>query len=191
MRLKGIRAILIGTILILVAVNTSGCVLEISGNRPLYILSEPYYWKCYDRKVSGWEDVNFNDSGWYGATICNNSPPPNVTIIGMENTKAQWIWDPRFKVIIGPGDHYYFRRKFDIPAYKVVSGTIKVTAVNEYELYVNGSYIGRGQSWADAESYSISNYLNSGANVIAIKVINRYADIYDGLLVDASISYQW
>ena len=46
------------------------------------------------------------------------------------------------------------------------AGTITVTCDNEYDLYVNGSYIGSDQSWPDPETWNID--FVSGPNVVAI-----------------------
>ncbi|MDQ7054806.1 MAG: PKD domain-containing protein [candidate division KSB1 bacterium] len=48
---------------------------------------------------------------------------------------------------------------------------IRITADDQYELYVNGAFVGRGEQWETAEEYRVP--LSSGKNVIAVKAVNQ------------------
>ncbi len=48
---------------------------------------------------------------------------------------------------------------------------IRITADDQYELYVNGAFVGRGEQWETAEEYRVP--LGASKNVIAIKAINQ------------------
>ena len=48
---------------------------------------------------------------------------------------------------------------------------VRITADDQYELYVNGRFVARGTGWETAEEYRVP--LESGKNVVAVKAINQ------------------
>lgn len=83
-----------------------------------------------------------------------------------------WIWTDRTSDI----SDCYARRTFDLKS-RPDWAAITVSADNGYELYVNGTRIGReiGNSsaqWSVAERYPVERYLRPGRNVIAIHGMN-------------------
>jgi hypothetical protein len=48
----------------------------------------------------------------------------------------------------------------------VCAGTITITCDNEYELYVNGVFIGSDGNWRDAETWNVD--FVTGMNVVAV-----------------------
>ena len=53
-------------------------------------------------------------------------------------------------------------------------GRIEIAADDEYEVFVNGKSIGRGNSARQMQEYNISDYLEIGRNVIAVRVVNTH-----------------
>ncbi|WP_146461576.1 DUF7133 domain-containing protein [Rubripirellula tenax] len=86
--------------------------------------------------------------------------------------EAQWVWangrtlaDP-----IPTGETCLFRKPINlrVPA----QGKVEISADDEYELYVNEKLVGRGNSSRQMQEYDISDRLEVGRNVIAIRVVN-------------------
>ncbi|MBX2842698.1 MAG: glycoside hydrolase family 78 protein [Flammeovirgaceae bacterium] len=88
--------------------------------------------------------------------------------------KANWISQPNeFLQNYGV---YHFRKSFDLNQ-KPEEFIINISADNRYKLFVNGKYIGNGPARGDLqhwrfETYDISEYLQSGKNVLAAVVWN-------------------
>lgn len=61
--------------------------------------------------------------------------------------------------------------------------TVRITAVDEYTLYINGNLVGSDNKWETVETYSVNV---GGANTIfvAVKVKNNGNGIGNGLIVD-------
>ncbi len=90
--------------------------------------------------------------------------------------EAQWIWangrtleDP-----IPAGETCVFRKPINL---RVASrGKIEITADDRYELFVNEKKVGSGTSTKTMTQYDISELLEVGRNIIAIKVVNTKGD---------------
>lgn len=83
--------------------------------------------------------------------------------------EATWIWS---NDINGKYNHFVdFRRTFYADS-QIRNGMIRLSANQEYRLFVNGTYVGMGPSpsdyrWQYADSYDITAYLHEGLNAIA------------------------
>lgn len=75
-----------------------------------------------------------------------------------------WIWVNQANI-----QTVYFRKKIFISS-PVLSGKFTLTADGKFELYINGKYVAQNNDWADVRHINVRQYLNSGENVIAIKV---------------------
>jgi len=103
-------------------------------------------------------------------------------------TKASWIWDApnaRSDGVFG----CYFRKRFELPA-KARRATVLITADNGYDLFVNGSLVGRdagydGVYWKSIEKYDVTELLTKGTNVVAVRGENMGGPA--GLLAAARI----
>lgn len=99
--------------------------------------------------------------------------------------KAKWIWTHNWK---GEDDNrvggfIYFRKSFYINDI-FNKAVIKVSADSRYRLFINGQSVAVGPCKGDRftwyyETIDISQYLKSGKNVIAIKVL-RYSNDFGG-----------
>ncbi len=90
--------------------------------------------------------------------------------------EAQWIWahNTSFESPVPVGEVCLFRKPLNlkVPA----EGHIEIAADDEYELYVNGRKIGQGQSARQIDQYDITDHLEVGRNVVAIRVANTQGD---------------
>lgn len=109
---------------------------------------------------------------------------------------AQWIWDQPD----GPGQknaYTYFRKRIQLDSVPAEAG-LYIAADSRYQLFVNGTYVGRGPVRAPAgrlyyDFYDAKQYLRAGENVIAVVVHffgvghESYLLGRGGLLVEADI----
>ncbi|HUY36118.1 MAG TPA: HEAT repeat domain-containing protein [Pirellulales bacterium] len=84
--------------------------------------------------------------------------------------EAEWIWSPAHAKDVVPLATCYFRK-----AIKVAKGdsvTAQVTGDDDYELFVNGEPVGKGDDWRLMKIFNLAEQLHSGTNTIAVKVRN-------------------
>ena len=102
--------------------------------------------------------------------------------------KAFWIWDAPNALQEGVFG-CYLRKTFDLPA-KPKAAVVLITADNGYDLSVNSSLVGGdagfgAEYWKSIEKYDITEMLEAGRNVLAVKGENMGGPA--GLLVAARI----
>ncbi len=90
------------------------------------------------------------------------------------NWQAEWIWHPPQAQM----ENFYLhaRREFDLAA-PPRDVRLFVTASNLYQLFVNGTLIGRGPNPADPsryyyDGYDVTEHLRQGANIVAVLAYN-------------------
>lgn len=114
-----------------------------------------YWWRVAvwdtENRCSGYSESTFFDTG-----------------LGYEDWNAAYIWDGTEKT-----NHFAeFRKKFLIDR-EVAFAKIFVFAHNEYQLTVNGKYIGKGPARSDPETYGqynaydVTDYLGKGENTFS------------------------
>ena len=81
-----------------------------------------------------------------------------------------WIWSVDQAAGQVPEGSCYFRKTFFIQAPQM--GQVHVFADDGYKLFVNGAFVGEGNSWEEATVHDISKNLHGGNNLVAIKVTN-------------------
>src|SRR4051812_12771269 len=86
---------------------------------------------------------------------------------------ANWIWSPAYPKDQVPVGDCYFRKTFQINLAEFAQ--VHVACDNQYELYVNGRFAGRGGDWRRMDVHDISKLTVRGTNVIAIKATNSDA----------------
>jgi len=102
-------------------------------------------WKVSVLNPEGWEYVGFNDT---------NSFWPSARIQGTSNISgAQPIWHPD-----GTGVYdAYFRKVFEVNGQPNTDFQLEISAENEYYAFVNGSFVGYGNSSMGAkQTYPIA-----------------------------------
>jgi len=90
--------------------------------------------------------------------------------------EAQWIWNngSRVGVDVPQGEVCLFRKPINLRT--KAAGRIEIAADDEYEVFVNGKSIGRGSSARQMQEYDISDYLEVGRNVVAVRVVNTHGN---------------
>ena len=83
---------------------------------------------------------------------------------------AEWIWSPAHTKNEIPVGECYFRKTFELTDPDV--GEVQITADNEFELFVNGKAVGKGNDWRQLNVFEISPHLVRGRNSVAILVRN-------------------
>ncbi|MBP3961863.1 trehalase family glycosidase [Paenibacillus lignilyticus] len=91
-------------------------------------------------------------------------------------TEAVWIWYPD-QTAVQPNMYVDFRKKIALGHVNVI---VKVSACQEYQLFVNGQLAGRGPSpcspeWQYYDEINISSFLQEGENVLSA-VVYHFGD---------------
>lgn len=88
--------------------------------------------------------------------------------------EAQWIWNHGSDVStpVTPGKTCYFRKPINLKVRSI--GRVEIAADDQFDLFVNGKKIGSGQSSRELQQFDISEQLEVGRNVIAVKVVNTH-----------------
>jgi putative heme-binding domain-containing protein len=86
---------------------------------------------------------------------------------------ANWIWSPAYPKDDVPVGDCYFRKTFNINQAEI--GQVHIACDNQYELYVNGRLVGRGNDWRKMDVHDVNKLLVHGTNVVAIKATNTDA----------------
>ncbi len=115
-------------------------------------------WKASDTNTPGWEAPSFNDASWAAVT----SPALNACTPVIPGTQSMWWSNSNVP-------EAFFRKTFTLNN-EVTTANVQVTADNEFHLYVNGTFVGTGNTWSTVYSFNIQPYLTAcGPNVIAIR----------------------
>ena len=88
--------------------------------------------------------------------------------------EAEWIWDHGSNIAtpVPTGQACYFRKSINL---KIRStGRVEIAADDEFQLFVNGKKIGSGKSSRELQQFDISEQLEVGRNVVAVKVLNTH-----------------
>lgn len=93
--------------------------------------------------------------------------------------KPSWIWFPDGdSTRDAPVEARYFRFAFTLPAGATVQkATLRVTADDHCESFLNGQRLGTVEDWRRVAEYSIETVLACGRNVLAIRAENRAAPV--------------
>jgi len=83
---------------------------------------------------------------------------------------GKWIWNPDGKEITHT---CRFRYPFDLPEGKTVShAALRITADNEFVLYVNGQRTGEGTDWEKPVLFELTKMVGAGKNLLALECRN-------------------
>ena len=95
-------------------------------------------------------------------------------LCSIEADEAQWIWhgDGDVNTPVPEGETCLFRKPINLRVEAV--GRVEIAADDQYELFVNGTSVGSGSSSRQMEEYDISDYLEIGRNVVAVRVVNTH-----------------
>jgi hypothetical protein len=82
---------------------------------------------------------------------------------------GSWIWDTN----VCDRQTVRFWKSFEIPADTTVNrARLRITADNEYILYLDGREIGRDAEWRHLYEYDITSLLSPGNHVLAVEAYN-------------------
>ncbi|MEM6978414.1 MAG: HEAT repeat domain-containing protein [Planctomycetota bacterium] len=90
--------------------------------------------------------------------------------------EAQWIWaaGTQSDQAIEVGETCWFRKTLNLRHRG--EGILEIAADDTYEVHVNGRRIGTGESARSMNEFNISDYIEPGRNVVAIRVQNTSGD---------------
>lgn len=104
--------------------------------------------------------------------VATNVCIPDVT----RGDEAHWIWADAAAgdAAVPVGQSCLFRKQINlkVPA----EGKIEIAADDRYELFVNEKLVGKGQSAREIREYDLSDRLQVGRNVIAVRATNTHGD---------------
>jgi arylsulfatase A-like enzyme len=107
---------------------------------------------------------------WEGSPIYDSEAPG---FIGGRLDGSAWIWW-RSATNAAGGETSLFRRTFVVenPG-AVVSAVLTATADNVVEVWINGTRLFANSAWRELTITNIAQYLQAGANVLAVKATNN------------------
>jgi len=153
-------------------------------------INTDWSWKAYSAipvNSTDWTEVNYEDTFWWDVDAPHKHKIAPSDIQNMENTSAQWIWSSS----TGGDDVFvYFRKSFYLTT-NPHSAFLRITADDDYWVYVNGIFVGSDSHyfgdapefhWKTAEIYDVTTLLNEDKNVIAVMVYDW--GLYEGILLD-------
>lgn len=96
-------------------------------------------------------------------------PPPNARAQGAE--PPQWIWGSWAEDgNRPPSERCAFLRTFTIEeGAEVASARVSIACDDHFVLFLNGTRVGSGDTWAELEEFSIDTLVKYGMNVLAIE----------------------
>ena len=136
--------------------------------------------KAYRWKVRTWDGADVA-SPWSEATAFE------MGLLGREDWTARWISVDRTDVSKEEipwgkwiwrkegGERLFFRAALEVPqdlAEKLDQATLRITADDAFELFVNGSRMGSGNSSKTVFRYDLKKHVKPGKNAVAVSVKN-------------------
>ena len=105
--------------------------------------------------------------------------------------EGQWIWlDKGNPAGEAPAGSCYFRRVFAVGVgRKIKSAQMRMTADNQFELWVNGKRAGSGDAWEQSYNMNVTSLLRPGENILAVKAVNTVAGPA-GLIGTLTVNYE-
>ncbi len=90
--------------------------------------------------------------------------------------EAQWIWASGHspETPIAAGETCHFRKPINLRV--AAEGRIEIAADDRYELFLNGKSVGRGTSSREMQEIDITDFLEIGRNVVAVRVVNTHGN---------------
>lgn len=87
--------------------------------------------------------------------------------------EASWIWfdaQEDGRRAFAPPGRYHFRHGFDLPVGREIEAAHLLISVDEaFQLYLNGTLIGRGNDWRQVERLEVTEQLKAGDNLLAVE----------------------
>ena len=100
-------------------------------------------------------------------------------LVGITGHAEEWAVDQWEQTV-------YYRHTLNAP--EEGSALLRLTAVDEYEVFLNGETIGSDDNWTTMEEYPVE--LKRRKNELAVRVVNRGRGNGNGLVVEVSAAEQ-
>ncbi|MEY2427443.1 MAG: hypothetical protein QOJ40_328 [Verrucomicrobiota bacterium] len=124
-----------------------------------------------------------------GAVAANESPT---------NGLGDWIWTDKMLNL----QTVRFWKSFEIPnAAVVVRARLRMTADDEYTLFLDGREVGHGADWRELFDYNLTPLMSPGRHVLAVNAVNSFSyagmvfgmrvDLADGRVVEVKSDKNW
>ncbi len=137
-----------------------------------------YYWKVrtWDKdgnlsawsETASWETGIFDREEWKAQWIKVSADNPNEEAFPF----GDWIWAEGHQK--ENNSRIFLRRTFDNgTGVQVSSARIRLNVDNEFDLYLNGKLLGKGNSWENTSEFDVTHEIKEGQNVIAIEARNQ------------------
>jgi len=116
-------------------------------------------WKTSETATPGWLNPSFDDSSW-----------PNSIAPAQNPGGATWpplstsMWVPN-----AAGDSAFFRKAFELRSSCVTADDFLVSADNEFDVWINGTYVGGRKNLGRLTVINVASYLRIGYNVVCIR----------------------
>jgi hypothetical protein len=165
----------------------AGCLLTVGQSwgtelqrPPLSLLSR---WQCTLQAERNWQTPGFVSTGWQPVAEVAGRYPAEMK--PEEQILTRFMWAPD-RNAAGP---VYFRRHLWLPG-EIEAASLFVSADDYFDAYINGYGIGQGRVAHEGFLFDLQPYLQSGANVLALKAwdVNPPAR---SLMVTAEITQSW
>jgi alpha-L-rhamnosidase len=135
-----------------------------------------YYWTVRTWDADGnaspfadpawWEMGLLEPADWSARWITGEKPPSVESPLEW----GDWIWHPEAR---GEKQTVFLRRSFSLERVNTITDArCRMTADDQYVLYVNGRQIGEDGNWKLVREYDILEALKPGTNVIAVRATN-------------------
>jgi len=120
----------------------------------------------------GWNTASADVNSWSKAGYGLISDKDQIKLVGFNNDEqAQFIWAST------PSESAYFVIRVSFHS-RPVTRMVRISAQEEYTLFVNGETVGSDNKWKTVETYDITPYLQIGDNVIGIEARSTKQDSY-------------
>jgi signal transduction histidine kinase len=113
--------------------------------------------------------LTFAESSWAAGPATTAQPTPESEKKAAALGIGRWIWTTNF------ADKQTCRlwRAFTIPPTNTVrKANLRITADNQYSLYLDGREIGHGASWTGVTDYDVTWLLTPGLHVLGVEAFN-------------------
>ena len=100
----------------------------------------------------------------------------SAKVVAPQSAMPGWIWHPEGKPNDdAPAATRFFRSKFELPV-AVSRAQLRIAAADACEVFINGIRVGTHDTWARAAGFSVTEQLQPGTNVLAVRAENKPAN---------------
>lgn len=120
----------------------------------------------------GWNTYTANISSWSKPGEGMISEKDRSKLFGFnDDQEAIFMWSPYLS------EYTYYVIKFSLHT-RPMTRMVRISAREEYTLYVNGQMVGSDDDWKSVDTYDITPYLRIGDNAIAVEARSGKKDSY-------------